>query len=154
MSAANNLAVRYLANKALQREEAQEEEAAVEDLMAQRRYCFTFAGKRCKDECLYNIFEEGMPEWKKATARAAREDHEVGKTVKDESNTATLTPETFYPRNLTKCLTPSEIYTKPRYEFALQDGLPLKATQDQPNLMYEIKDPPWYPNKMNPPVRL
>ncbi len=32
-----------------------------------------------------------MPEWKKATARAAREDHEVGKDVKDESSMATLT---------------------------------------------------------------
>ncbi len=105
-TAANNLAVQYLANKALQKDEAQDEEAAIEDIMAQRRYCFTCAGKRCKDECLYNIFEEGMPEWKKATARAAREDHEVGIDVEGEANTATLTrntqeehrsPGTFFP---------------------------------------------------------
>ncbi len=49
-----------------------------------------------------------MPEWKKATARAAREDHEVRVEVKDETNTATLTPNTqkshrspgtFFPRS-------------------------------------------------------
>ncbi len=54
------------------------------------------------------IHEEGMPEWKKATARAAREDHEVGIDVEGEANTATLTqntqeehrlPGTFFPRS-------------------------------------------------------
>ncbi len=73
----------------MRKEEAQDEEAAI-DIMAQCQYCFTCAGKRCKDESLYNIFEEGMSEWKKATARAASEDHEVGIDVKDEANTATL----------------------------------------------------------------
>ncbi len=38
---------------------------------------------------LLNIFEEGMPEWKEATARAAREDHEVGRDVEGEANTVT-----------------------------------------------------------------
>ncbi len=107
-TAANNLAVRYLANKALKKDEAQDEEAAIEDIMAQRRYCFACAGKRCKDECLYNIFKEGMPEWKKATAGATREDHEVGIDVEGAANTATLTrstpeehqnPGTFFPRS-------------------------------------------------------
>ncbi len=76
--------------------------------MAQRPYCFTCAAKRCKNECLYNIFEEGIPLWKKKTARAAREDHEVGIDVKDEANIATLTqntqekhcsPRTFFRRS-------------------------------------------------------
>ncbi len=160
LTAANNLAVRYLANKALQKEEALKEAAAIEDIMAQWRYCFTCAGKRCKDECLYNIFEEGMPEWKKATARAAREDHEVGIDVKDEASTATPTrskqeehrsPGTFYPRsshvmpdvikNLHKKAEvrirtpgqpPAESYSGPTNSDILSRGPPVVSFQNEP----------------------
>ncbi len=37
LTAANNLAVRYLANKALKKDEAQDEEAAIEEVMAPPR---------------------------------------------------------------------------------------------------------------------
>ncbi len=142
LTAANNLAVRYLANKALKKNEAQDEEAAIKDVMAQRRYCFTCAGKRCKDECLYKIFEEGMPEWKKATARAAREDHEVGLDVEGETNTATLTkntqeehrsPGTFFPRRIRTPGQPAvESYSGPTNAVILNHSPPVVSFQNEP----------------------